>query len=405
MADEPPEFIRMEGYRSIDWNIEEQLSSGDGLSSEKICSAVQKGCSLGKKLLLTGLAISSVPVVLPPLVIMSAFGIAASIPYGVFLASYACTETIMSVWLPIPPALKLDRADEEMVEEDIYEDEEKHMMETAKRGENLDDFDIDVVVVQGGEEGETDIGSKGLAAIEVTNVEFEGNGDNGDEEEEEEELKETRGLLERIRDEGRRDNGFVDENGGVDDVRELEISIEDEKPSDSVEESVLGLLNEVDSAAVYPHADYRTSEGVGWAKSSDETNAITTLSNKAAKSEEAEQLPKVTMIDVIESDEGLSISAMTIEHKVEANSPHKDHRMSSNEELSGEVKIREKIASMKKIVGYKATPLGTYLDEVNALYAFIGVEPPSPMKDSANDDDINLLNQKLQFLMSIVGVK
>lgn len=55
------------------------------------------------------------------------------------------------------------------------------------------------------------------------------------------------------------------------------------------------------------------------------------VSSKLAKAEEAEQLLSVTMIDVIESEEDLSISAVTIEPKVEANAPHKDYRVSSNE--------------------------------------------------------------------------
>ncbi|XP_038894927.1 uncharacterized protein LOC120083308 isoform X2 [Benincasa hispida] len=392
MAYEPPDFIRMEGCRSIDWNMEEQLSSGDGLSSEKIRSVVQKGCDVGKKLLVTGLAISSAPVVLPPLVIMSAFGFVASIPYGVFLASYACAETIMSVWLPLPPPPELGRADKEIVEENGYEediideDEEKHEMETTKSGEILDDLDNDMAVVKGDEEDELDVGSREQGAvIEVTNVEFEENGDIGDEEEQ---LEETRGLLKRIRDEGRRDDDFAEANGDADHVRELEITMEVAKPSDSAENSVHCLLNEVDSAVVHPHVEYGASE----------------VSSKLPKSEEAEQLLSVTMIDVIESEENLSVSAVTIKPKVEANAPHKDYRVSSSEELASEVKIRENILSMKKIIGYNATPLGTYIDEVNALYAFVGVEPPSPLKGSS-DGDLNLLNQKLQFLMSIVGVK
>lgn len=44
------------------------------------------------------------------------------------------------------------------------------------------------------------------------------------------------------------------------------------------------------------------------------------------KSEEGE-LPSVTIIDVIESAEDLSVSAMTIEPKVEANVPNKDYRV------------------------------------------------------------------------------
>ncbi|XP_031736269.1 uncharacterized protein LOC105436169 isoform X2 [Cucumis sativus] len=384
----------MEGYRSIDWNMEEQLSSGNVLSSKKIRSVLEKGCNVGKKLLITGLAISSAPVVLPPLVIMSAFGFVASIPYGVFLASYACTEAFMSVWLPMPPPPELDQnGDEEIGEENDYKEgivheDEKHEMETTKSGVILDDLDNYVAVDQGDEEDEREpnIESRDRGTvIEMTDVEFEVNDDIEDEQEQ---LEETRGLLKRIRDEGKRDDDFTEANGSVDHVRELEILLEVAKPSDYTENSIRGLLSEVDSAVVHPHVEYGASE----------------VSSKLAQPEEAERPLSVTMIDVIESEEDLSISAVTIEPKVEANAPHKDDRVSANEELASELKIRENIVSMKKIIGYNATPIGTYIDEVNALYSFVGVEPPTPLKDSSSDD-LNLLSQKLQFLMSIVGVK
>ncbi|KAA0043329.1 uncharacterized protein E5676_scaffold1734G00030 [Cucumis melo var. makuwa] len=379
----------MEGYRSIDWNMEE-LSSGDVPSGKEIPSVLEKGCNVGKKLLIAGLAISSAPVLLPPLVIMSAFGFVASIPYGVFLASYACTETIMSVWLPMPLPPEIDHGDEEIVEENDYkegivDEDEKHGMEIIESGAILDDLDNYVAVVQG-DEDEPDIGSRDQGTvIEVTNVEFEGNGDIEDKEEQ---LEETRGLLKRIRDEGRRYDDFTEAYVSVDHVRELEILLEVAKPSDYTENSVRGLLSEVDSDVVHPQVEYGASE----------------VSSKLAQPEEAEQPLSVTMIDVIESEEDLSISAVTIEPKVEANAPRKDDRVSSNEDLASELKIRENIVSMKKIIGYNTTPIGTYIDEVNALYSLVGVEPPTPLKDSS-DDDLNLLSQRLQFLMSIVGVK
>lgn len=204
---------------------------------------------------------------------MSAFGFVVSIPYGVFLVSYACTETIMSVWLPIPPPLELDHVDKEIVEENGYEDEgecedeeKEGIIDYEDEGERemettkiLDDLDNDVAVVQGDEEDEPDIGSRDQGAvIEVTNVEFEGNGDIGDEEEQ---LEEARGLLKRIRDEGRRDEDFAETNGSIDHVQELDILMEVAKPSDSAENSVHGLLNEIDSAAVHPHLEYGASEG------------------------------------------------------------------------------------------------------------------------------------------------
>lgn len=57
---------------------------------------------------------------------------------------------------------------------------------------------------------------------------------------------------------------------------------------------------------------------------------------------------------------------------------------------------------MRAIVGYKATPQKMCIEEIKALYIFTGVEPPALFKESS---ELVEVNEKLQFLMSIVGVK
>lgn len=67
-----------------------------------------------------------------------------------------------------------------------------------------------------------------------------------------------------------------------------------------------------------------------------------------------------------------------------------------------EEKIWEQINAMRTIVGYTTTPQPSYAEELKALYVFTGVEPPASSKNPADLADIN---EKLHFLMSIVGVK
>ncbi|XVE90530.1 hypothetical protein DITRI_Ditri20bG0085200 [Diplodiscus trichospermus] len=57
---------------------------------------------LGRKILVTGIVISSAPLVLPPLMAISTIGFVCSVPYGVFLVSYACAKTVMNRLLPMP---------------------------------------------------------------------------------------------------------------------------------------------------------------------------------------------------------------------------------------------------------------------------------------------------------------
>ncbi|XP_019052102.1 PREDICTED: uncharacterized protein LOC104590675 isoform X2 [Nelumbo nucifera] len=70
--------------------------------SSKVSQILKKGWRLGKKIAITGVAVSSVPFVLPPLVVFSALGIVCSVPFGLLLASYACTEKAMSKLLSSP---------------------------------------------------------------------------------------------------------------------------------------------------------------------------------------------------------------------------------------------------------------------------------------------------------------
>ncbi|XVF41577.1 hypothetical protein PTKIN_Ptkin01aG0290700 [Pterospermum kingtungense] len=109
----------MDGPES-EWEI--QVPSGANNGDGKLGWMLK----LGRKILVTGIVISSAPLVLPPLMAISAVGLVCSIPYGIFLVSYACTETIMSRLLPMPsPAgpLLLEYREAFNGEEEANEDE------------------------------------------------------------------------------------------------------------------------------------------------------------------------------------------------------------------------------------------------------------------------------------------
>lgn len=112
---------------------------------------VNKGLWLGKKVMITGIVVSSAPVVLPPLVVISALGFAFSVPFGLAFVGYACTEKLMNKLLPRsePPLLleygemygDEEEYDEELGgkgagfgEEMVMGDEEKKEMEDSKGG-------------------------------------------------------------------------------------------------------------------------------------------------------------------------------------------------------------------------------------------------------------------------------
>ncbi|KAA3487774.1 nestin-like [Gossypium australe] len=104
----------------LEWEIQES-STGDS-ENGKLSWLMR----LGKKIFVTGIVISSAPLLFPPIMAISAIGFVCSVPYGVLLVSYLCTKTLMSRLLPMPsrsaPLLleygKACNGEEEEVEEE-----------------------------------------------------------------------------------------------------------------------------------------------------------------------------------------------------------------------------------------------------------------------------------------------
>jgi len=208
-------------------------------NDEKVRWVWNKGLKLGKKVLVAGFVASSVPIVVPPLVVASAIGLAVSMPYAIFLASHACSQCLMSKLLPrptpqLPPLLQevsfqphIDNKEEQAYLAD--ETERDIEMVDAHNGSKKDDSgffyeeeialqqndnnDVKLgVEVDGGMEGHLRRGSNEVKSMidigneidelkTLTTVVLE------DQAIEEEDLqRETKGLLEKIRDEGRTDS-------------------------------------------------------------------------------------------------------------------------------------------------------------------------------------------------------
>ncbi|GFS30155.1 hypothetical protein Acr_00g0010480 [Actinidia rufa] len=128
---------------SEDWGI--QKYSESERSDNAVSWILEKGLNLGQKIVITGVVISSVPLVLPPLVVISALGFAVSVPFGLFFASYACTEKLMSKLLPGPKSplllgngpLSKEEMEEGDFEGDIMEEEGKYQIEDVSRWDEM----------------------------------------------------------------------------------------------------------------------------------------------------------------------------------------------------------------------------------------------------------------------------
>lgn len=500
----------------------QDYSSSDG--SDKMNWILDKGLMLGKKALLTGIVISSVPFVLPPLVVFSALGLAFSVPSGLAVATYACTEKIMSKLLPMPnpPPLALEYVEE--ISSDEKEDdmgfggeidmgkEEDKLMEDTKRGVEvriefvdkgkeeqiegkvlveqddlgpesiLNDEVAEPVIQLGGDQlveessYEEDVGD-GIPKEGEENIDlgveesrdgkvhrlvivFEKNDSNVEEirdEHPETEIPrvvvkvekmdesveegetliqaatmadiidenklagERTGLLERIRDEGKsveeaERQGKGISGGNLDEMSVDNVAEAEKLMNDGVETiDVRSIKDEEQRHIVYK----KTMVVIG---GMDVNNSVTedlrkenVISSNADvreiadesgfdlfddKNEAVEQYPR-RVCGVRIGFRGENGRDFIPESKVLS---EKDITVKSNEEQvpESEEKIWERIHAMRAIVGYKAPTSRTCVEELKALYMFTGVEPPSSFKDPS---DLMEVSSRLQFLMSIVGVK
>ncbi|KNA24104.1 hypothetical protein SOVF_018880 [Spinacia oleracea] len=123
----------------------EDYSKSD-VSNGKLSWIWRNGVNLGKKMVVTGVVVSSASFFLPPLVALSAIGFAFSVPAGFVIISYACGEKLLDTLLPMPLPTPYEEYEpmysDELVEyvvdrveiDEGYEEEEKEFEEDTRKG-------------------------------------------------------------------------------------------------------------------------------------------------------------------------------------------------------------------------------------------------------------------------------
>ncbi|KAK4835802.1 hypothetical protein QYF36_014757 [Acer negundo] len=379
-----------------EWIIEECSSKEN---SGKFRWMLNKGLTVGKKMLLTAFVISSAPIVLPPLAVVSIIGFACSVPYGLFLASYACTNKLMSKLLPesLPPHPYLleygmvSSTDEQVENEnDEYGGEGEDLgvygdINRDKEEQGMWEEDTSKNVKMGIELVETDQGDEWIVLV--------GNGYG----------KKISGEMSGTTDFGFAENVDVVpmemQPKPVVGVSGAEISTGEMSGTTDVGSN---LAEEQKPVACKP------SMSQGGRENDNIMNVVQQNIRLIRKKEivlissnaDAREIADETGFDSFDN-KNLAAQPYSYEGEHDDNdiviSSQKDVGMASNKVFLTEEKIWEKIEAMRTIVGYKAARQATCLEELKALYLFTGVEPPASFKDPCNE--------KLRFLMSIVGVK
>ncbi|XP_024030999.1 uncharacterized protein LOC21398212 [Morus notabilis] len=301
-----------------EWRIQQYRAEGN---EGRISWILNKSLGLGKKIFLSGLVISSAPLVLPPLLVISAIGFVVSLPSGIFLASYACSEKLMSKLLPMPESEdELEEEEEKITDEDIHRGV-KRKIESVEGVKNDDVLgDKDVAVEENGHE--EDVSEDSL------DVEKEKDKENVVVSKEEVPLVDESGKEEPVI-----VQGVVLDEEMKRETKSLIEEIKDERKADNVEKT-----------------SQETSKG-------DQNAGATELpvSHRAKETKDA---------------------GVSSEKEVQTTP--------SNEVVYSEEKIWGQIEGLRKIVGYKATIQKTSIEELKALYIFTGVEPPASFKEPSD---------------------
>ncbi|CAI8584492.1 unnamed protein product [Vicia faba] len=527
-------------------------SESDANCGNKVNCMLERGLKVGRKMLAFCFVASSVPLVVPGFLVASAIGLVVSVPCCFFLLSHRCTQNVMSKLLPMPSLSPQDvcfkqdidvtsinkddeaKSDSEIV--DIVDVNEETMIldNDCEHGVVKEEFEPELSHHSGdannvihddektegylsGESSEERLMSRGTimegfdeteelkAPFEfgdagVVLEECEDEVKEGDIEEEEMQ-KETKGLLEKIRDEGRNDmrgissglsendqdigqvvenmeekqdlgtdgemwnqeasklyeetvqsinddskdivcndgescettrgileledDGLNDSKKPVDETSELldGRSLQDEPIGDLMKE--IHVLEAEDSSEVEklePAISYLMNQETELSEYNKRMNSSDADARKIADEIEfhlcdenkidaeaysctidLHEEPSNVTVDMHTDSMKVLVSSEELESTSSKCSSEKNFVCPSDEVLFNEESIWKQIHTVRKIIGYEGTIQASCSDELKALYIFTGVEPPIFVKE--NPFDPAEINEKLHFLMSIVGIK
>ncbi|XP_047333860.1 enolase-phosphatase E1-like [Impatiens glandulifera] len=406
----------------------EEFSTESLIVLSKASRVFNMGLQLGRNIMITSLFVSSVPLVLPPLLMVSALGFAFSVPIGVLFASYTCTEKIMSKLLPVPGLLP-DSVDSVIEAEERYQCEDsiqlldlEHVAEIEEEEEKEEEtsaIDDDIWISEEGDMSEylevnDEVTIDGVPeeeempvdqvcqlvvdierdekygttviVVEETIATFGGQvslEEEGDMNIKEDDFsRETTNLLERFRDEDNNTEKPVTEMKGA----ERRVGEIHEKENESNKELNVAELSYLSNGNTPETVGYGSVDVTDKDSVKNVDNGTPEASAGGLQTSGADEKPE-TKLDRIDTQVS-SKDATTEEQQQE------------------EEKIWKQMNALREIIGYKGggETYGSCVDELKALFVLTGVEPPASFNEQA-PLALADVNDSLQFLKSVVGVK
>ncbi|KAH7682972.1 hypothetical protein IHE45_05G153700 [Dioscorea alata] len=373
----------------------EEASSSPERSAPKL-GLLCRGWRIGKKLAVAGAAVTTAPLLVPPLLVLSTVGLVCAVPVCVYLAAFAATERVMTSLLPIP-------SDEEPVESKIGIEPLDMVYACVVKEKGRMDDDDDVRGGVGEERSLMDVERESLIENEKGEVVVLMA---------EEKKSEQVELGEK--------SGDGDGKGLVDVAVQIEnplpnVSEKDERKQDEDgEKSAMNNGKEEDDLSMVEHASMVENANGGVIVIVKE---LKIEKDEFLNAPEIEKALPTSQISVAPVDQESSEYASAVEDQssetadseiristelVTVLSVDQTQAMDKDEGKFNEEKIWEEIYALRTITGYQGALHMSCVEELTALYIFAGVEPPAYVKDSPKLKEVN---DMLLFLKSVIGVK
>ncbi|XP_039125791.1 FK506-binding protein 5-like [Dioscorea cayenensis subsp. rotundata] len=372
----------------------EEASSSPERSVPKL-GLLCRGWRIGKKLAVAGAAVTTAPLVVPPLLVLSTVGLVCAVPVCVYLAAFAATERVMTSMLPIP-------SDEEPVESEVGVEplDMVYVCVVKEKGRMDDDDDDDDDDVRGGGGGE----ERSLMDVERESL-----------------IENEKGEVVVLMDEEKKSEQVElgEKSGDGEGLADAAVQIENPLPivsekDENGENSAMNNGKEEDELSVMEYASM--------VENANGEVIVIFKELKIEKDEflnapETEKTLPTSQISVAPVDKESSEYASAVEDQssetadseiqistelVTVLSVDQTEAMDKDEGKFNEEKIWEEIYALRTIMGYQGALSMSCVEELTALYIFAGVEPPANVKDSPKLKEVN---DMLLFLKSVIGVK
>ncbi|KAL5203713.1 hypothetical protein ABZP36_008584 [Zizania latifolia] len=351
------------------------------------CALLRCGWRLSRMAAIVGAAATVAQVVAPPIVLLSAAGLALSVPFTAYLAVLAATDRLMSALLPSFPAepVHLHGGGDDGARQEFFDasqkpgQEEVRVFHCCRKTEEdalpplpdlpalMDEDDILVQTVSFQESGQEPFVSNNRDKIEDgTTME---------------------------------EDAVAVQQSGQDSLASNKRDEISETPAAKFTEEDIVATTNVEAVETACGGELQAETSYQVAVCSSVSVASPLIVNEDEDGMPSRSTPDIPAIcdETSQPDRATGLEYPSMVEGFGGNA------VSGDKHLYTEAQLREQLETVRTITGYRSPPSSTLAGELAGLYLFVGVEP-QVMSSTDDASDLTEINAKLRILKSIIGV-